>query len=258
MPLKYPLLLLFVLIVQLSFGQHYHHNIFSVRLAFADTINERTDMELSLQKRTQGTALDQGNPFKSNQVNSIWLWLNYSVSKASTISFSPFGYYESFPLNAKPNDENLPPVKEYRLSLRYSNKQQGRIVDYSNRYTVEYRLRDVQHNHTYKTNFRTRYMAKLEKPVYNILSHTRPVTFELNDEVFLQFGEAVHDKPNIFDQNRIYFGFKYEMFRNFQTSLGYVYGIQERGSGDEFDNMNMLWLVLTFDNVFTQLRHRKS
>ena len=100
-------------------------------------------------------------------------------------------------------------------------------------------------------------MAKLEKPVYNILSHKRPLTFEFYDEVFLQFGEAVHDKPNVFDQNRIYLGFEYEVFRNLTTSLGYVYGVQERGSGDEFDNMNMLWLVLTFDNVFTQFRRKK-
>jgi hypothetical protein len=246
-----------MLVAELSFGQHYHHNIFSIRLAIADTINARTGIELSLQKRTQGTAGDQGNFFKSSQVNSVWMWLNFCASKTSIISFSPFGYYESFALNTKPSDENLPPVKEYRLSLRYTNEQQGRIIDYSNRYTIEYRLRDLQRNHIYKTNLRMRYMAKLEKPLYNIFSHTRPVTFELNDELFLQFGEAVHDKPNVFDQNRIYFGFEYEVFSNIKTSFGYVYGIQERSSGDEFDNVNMLWLVLTFDNLFRQFRHRK-
>lgn len=90
-----------------------------------------------------------------------------------------------------------------------------------------------------------------------LLSHKKPVTFELNDEVFLQFGDAVHNNPNVFDQNRVYLGFNYECFRNFKTSLGYIYGFQERNSGDEFDNTNTFWLVLTFDNLFTQFkRHR--
>ena len=186
------------------------------------------------------------------------MWFTYKLSKTSTASFSPFAYYKNFPLNTKPNDENLPGANEYRLSLRYTNEQKGRIVDYSNRYTFEYRLRDLHHDHVYMPNFRMRYMARLEKSVFNILSHARPVTFELNDEVFLQFGNAVRDKPNIFDQNRIYFGFNYELFRNLKSSLGYSYGIQERSSGDEFDNVNMLWLVFTFDHVFSQFRHKKN
>lgn len=69
------------------------------------------------------------------------------------------------------------------------------------------------------------------------------VTFELNDEVFRQFGDAVHNNPNVFDQNRIYPGFNYEVFRTFKASRGYIYRFQERNSGDEFDNTNTLWLV---------------
>jgi hypothetical protein len=99
-------------------------------------------------------------------------------------------------------------------------------------------------------------MAKLEKSVHGLLSHRKPVTFQLNDEVFLQFGKAVHNRPNVFDQNRIYLGFNYELLKNFKTSLGYLYGFQERNTGDEFDNVNMLWVVLTFDNVFTQFRRK--
>lgn len=138
------------------------------------------------------------------------------------------------------------------MSVRYTNEQKWRIVNYSNRYSLEYRLRDLQNTGVYRSNFRVRYMAKLEKPVYGIFSNDRPVTFELNDEVFLQFGNAVHNNPNVFDQNRVYVGFNYEVVKNFKTSLGYIYGFQERNSGDEFDNTNTLWLVLTFDNLFTQ------
>jgi hypothetical protein len=246
-----------LLIGKLAFSQHYHHNVFSFRLAFADTINSKINVELSLQKRTQGTSSNQDNLFKTNQVKSTWLWVNFNLSERSTISLSPFGYYQNFVLNAKPNDEYLPPVKEYRWSVRYVNEQKGRIVNYTNRYTAEYRLRDIHHNNIYTSSYRMRYMAKLEKPLYHLFSHTRSVKLELYDELFLQMGHAVYNKPNIFDQNRVYLGFNYELFRNFKTSIGYVYGIQERSSGEEFDNMNMLWVVLTFENVFTQFRHKK-
>jgi hypothetical protein len=91
--------------------QSYHHNLFGFRLAFADTINKKTKVEFYLQKRTQGTVGHQNNIFKSNQFNSVWFWLTLNVSKTSKISFSPFGYFENYALNAKPLDENLPPTK---------------------------------------------------------------------------------------------------------------------------------------------------
>lgn len=248
-------LIVFITVVfswQICHSQNYHHNIFWLRVALADTINKNAKLELFLQKRTQGTALDRGNPFKSSQFNSIWFWLNFSVSKNSKISVSPFGYFESYVLNAKPSDQDQPPVREYRFSLRYTNEQKWHIANYSNRYSIEYRFRDLKNNNVYMPNFRIRYMAKLEKPVYGIFSDKKPVNFELNNEVFLQFGKAVHNNPNIFDQNRIYAGFNYEIVRNFKASLGYIYSFQERNSGDEFDNSNMFWVVLTFDNLLSQ------
>lgn len=252
---RYLLFLALLFVSSIAYAQNYHHNVFSLGLTLADTINQRTKLELSLQKRTQNTALDH-NFFKSSQLNSVLVWLNFTVSKNSKISVSPFAYYENFPLIAKVNDENLSPVKEYRFSVRYTNDRRSRIVDYGNRYSVEYRVRDLKHDGIYRSNFRMRYMAKLEKSVHGLLSHRKPVTFQLNDEVFLQFGKAVHNRPNVFDQNRIYLGFNYELLKNFKTSIGYLYGFQERNTGDEFDNVNMLWVVLTFDNVFTQFRRK--
>ena len=256
LPVRYFLLCSLLLIGTFAFAQNFHHNVFSLGLTLADTINQRTKLELSLQKRTQNTPLEKSNLFKSSQLNSVLFWLNFAISKSSKVSVSPFGYYESFTLNAKPNDENLPPVKEYRFSARYTNDQHNRFVDYGNRYTVEYRVRDLKHDGIYKSNFRLRYMAKLEKSLSGVLSHRKPLSVQLSDEVFLQFGKAVHNRPNVFDQNRVYLGLNYEVFRNFKTALGYFYGFQERSSGDEFDNVNMFWLVLTFDNLFSQFRQK--
>jgi hypothetical protein len=253
---RYLLFFALLYVSSIAYAQNYHHNVFSLALTIADTINQRTKLELSLQKRTQNTTLDRNNFFKTSQLNSVLFWLNFAVSKTSKISVSPFAYYENFPLIAKVNDENLSPVKEFRFSVRYTNDHRSKIVDYGNRYSVEYRVRDLKHDGVYRSNFRMRYMAKLEKSFNGLLSHRKPVTFQLNDEVFLQFGKAVHNRPNVFDQNRIYLGFNYEVLKNFKTSLGYLYGFQERNTGDEFDNVNMLWVVLTFDNVFTQFRRQ--
>ncbi|RYG40882.1 MAG: DUF2490 domain-containing protein [Chitinophagaceae bacterium] len=257
MRFKTVLLLCILLAGKVAFTQNYHHNVFWLRVALADTINKNTKLELFLQKRTQSTVLERANPFKSDQFSSIWFWVNFTLSKTSKFSVSPIGYFESHVLNTKISDENIPPVKEYRFSVRYTNDQKGKIVNFSNRYSLEYRLRDLQYNGVYQPNFRFRYMAKLEKPVYGIFSKDRPVTFELNDEVFLQFGKAVHNNANVFDQNRLYAGFSYEVVKNFKTSLGYIYNFQERKSGDEFDNSNIFWVVLTFDNLISQFLHKK-
>jgi hypothetical protein len=245
-----------IFIGRIAFAQNFHHNVFSLGLTLADTINQRTKIELSIQKRTQNTPLETNNLFKSSQLNSILFWWNFAVNKNSRLSVSPFAFYESFALNAKPNDESLPPVKEFRFSARYTNDQHNRLIDYGNRYTVEYRLRDLKHDGIYESNFRLRYMAKLEKSLNRVLSQHKPLSVQLSDEVFLQFGKAVHNRPNIFDQNRVYFGVNYELLRNLKTSLGYFYVFQERSSGEEFDNVNMLWVVLTFDNVFNQFRRK--
>ena len=101
-------------------------------------------------------------------------------------------------------------------------------------------------------------MAKLEKPVKGILSDKKPVTLILYDEVFLQFGGAVKDNPNVFDQNRVYLGASYEAIKNIKLSVGYIWGYQERNSGKEFDNINTFWTILTLDNFISQFLHHKT
>lgn len=103
-----------------------------------------------------------------------------------------------------------------------------------------------------------RYQAKLEKPVKGIFSNGKPVSFYLSNEVFVQFGKAVRNNPNVFDHNRIVVGVSYELLRNVKTSVSYLKIIQERINGKDFDDADALWIVLTFDNVISQLRHRNA
>ena len=101
-------------------------------------------------------------------------------------------------------------------------------------------------------------MVKFEKPLLGILSEKKPLSVFVSDEVFIQFGEAVKNNPNVFDQNRISFGVAYELVKNIKFSASYLNIKQSRISGKEFDNANALWVIVTFDNLFSQFKSTKS
>jgi hypothetical protein len=230
--------------------QRSSHNLFWFRLNLSDTINKRIKWEALIQRRTQNSSESKAGLFDTPQFESYWLWVNYSLNKNVKVAFSPFGYFESYVLNVKPSDESLPPIKEFRWAARLDHETKGKYFNYINRYNLEYRRRDLLNNNDYQPNWRVRYMVRFEKPVNNLLP--KPITFILYDEAFIQFGKAVRNNPNVFDQNRLYGGFSYEVLRNVKTTVGYIYGYQERNSGQDFDHINTFWVILNFDNVFSQ------
>ncbi|MEI9911209.1 MAG: hypothetical protein WDO71_16995 [Bacteroidota bacterium] len=70
----------------------------------------------------------------------------------------------------------------------------------------------------------------------------------------MQFGKAVRGNVNVFDQNRIAAGFSYEFVKNVKAGVTYLNIQQQRVNGKDFDNANVLWVVLTFDNLFSQFK----
>ncbi len=228
----------------------YTHNVSWFRIGFSDTITKKLKWDAWIQYRRQNTAESKSNLFAAPQVKAYWLWLQYSLNKKVTISVSPFCYFETHALNVKPGDDVRPPVKEFRWLVRTDHLTQLRYFNMINRVNLEYRSRDLLNNDDYRQNWRVRYMLRFEKPVKNLLP--RPITFILYDEVFIQFGDAVKNNAKMFDQNRLYGGFNYEIFPNVRTTLGYIYTIQTRPSGEEIDDINTLWFVLSFDHVFSQ------
>jgi hypothetical protein len=236
----------------------YNHGVFWGRVILADTINSKFKWELYLQKRTQTTSANSANIFSAPHFFSIWPWLSYKVSKNTKVSVSPIAYFDSHLFYNSPEEVKAEGVKEYRTSLRLENEQKFRLFNYSNRYSLEYRLRDFKHVKNFEPNWRVRYMLKLEKPFLNVLSEDKPVSVFVSDEVFVQFGRAVRNNPNIFDQNRINFGASYEAVKNVKFSASYLNIIQQRVSGEEIDNAHALWLVLTLDNFFSQFKKKKS
>ena len=235
-------------------AQHtYHHGMLWGRLVLSDKITAKSRWEFFLQKRTQNIPGEK-SPIEAHYVTSAWFWLNFMLGRDLKLSVSPFGYFQTNTFLTLPADAELPGVKEYRWAARLEHERKLKWFSFINRIGLDYRRRDIRFNDVYVPNWRARYMARLEKPVPGIFSKVKPVTFILSDEVMFQFGEAVRNNANAFDQNRISAGFSYDIFRNVKTTCSYMNIIQQRPNGKDFDIANALWLVLTFDNLFSQFR----
>jgi hypothetical protein len=233
---------------------YYSHDLFWYRIVLADTINKKIKWEVHLQNRTQDAG-EGSNFFSAPQLSTIWTWVNFTLTDNIKLGFTPFSYFNSHVLYTKPTDLDQPAIKEYRWVVRVDHEQKGRFVNLINRVNLEYRLRDFYDDGNYVPNYRGRFMFRLEKHI-RLPFAPRPVTLIAYDEVMLQFGEAVKGNPNVFDQNRVYGGVSYPVYPNVKLNVGYIYGIQQRISGEEFDRINTLWVILTFDNLFSQFRKK--
>ena len=245
-----------VLICSTSLAQShttYSHNVFWGRIILGDNITPKLRTELWIQKRTQDT--ESGTSvFEAPQFDSYWLWFSYNLTPSLKLALSPFGYFESYLLYAQPSDLERPPIKEFRYTLRLEHEQKGKFLNYSNRYSFEYRTRDFSNTSNYEPNWRIRYMARFEKPIRADWLKGKSLSIIAYDEIMIQFGKAVKDSPSVFDQNRIYAGFSYSLFKNIKITPGYLFTIQQRPSGEVFDYINTYWVVLTFDNLISQFR----
>ncbi|MGC3946197.1 MAG: DUF2490 domain-containing protein [Chryseolinea sp.] len=254
------LLLVGICLATAALGQqkeYYSHNLFWGRIILADKITNKLRTELWIQKRTQDTEAGT-SIFNAPQFDSYWLWFNYTLTPNLKIALSPFGYFESYLLYAQPSDLERPPIKEFRYTLRLEHEQKGKFLNYSNRYSFEYRTRDLVNTGEYEPNWRIRYMARFEKPIRAHWLNGKSLSIIAYDEIMVQFGKAVSASPSIFDQNRIYAGFSYSLAKNIKITPGYLFTIQQRPAGDVIDYINTYWVVLTFDNLISQFRRPQS
>lgn len=228
------------------------HGVFWGRLVLADRIGDRWRGELYLEKRTQNIP-GETSPFGSHYIKNVRFWAIYSASQTVKLGISPIAYFNTHSFLSEPSDVGDPSVKEFRWAARLEHVQKLKPFNFINRYTLEYRRRDLNHDNVFQPNWRVRYMVRLEKPVTGILRNNAPVSFSLANEVLLQFGKAVRRNPNVFDQNRISAGVTFPVVRNVNTTFSYLNIIQQRSNGKDFDLANALWFTLTFDNLFSQL-----
>jgi len=235
----------------------YRHNAVWGRIALTDSITTRLRWELFIQHRRQNTPDAKLDALRAPLLTNYWAWLHYSLTPTIRLSVSPFGYFKNWTLIAQPSDMYRPAIQELRWSARLDQEHKLAWLTLLNRYGVEYRWRNLARNNVFVANWRIRYMLRLEKPI-RVAWLKRPVSVVVSEELFVQFGRAVRGNPSVFDQNRLYGGFNVGISPTIKASLGYIYGVQQRSSGNEFDHSNIVWTVVTFDNVLSRFRKKSQ
>jgi hypothetical protein len=80
-----------------------------------------------------------------------------------------------------------------------------------------------------------------------------PLKLKISNEILLNAGSKV--VRNTFDQNRFYTGVNYAITKNISVECGYLNWFQQRPTGDQFYNRNILRLSL-FHKIPAKVRSR--
>lgn len=227
-------------------------------MVLTDKITDRWRWEAYLQSRTQNGMDSKVNVFEANHMQNLWVWLSYKATDQLKIFVSPVGIFRSNMYIARPEEQQLDAVNEYRISLRLDQESKYARFSISTKVAAESRWRDLAYDGVYQQNFRFRYMLRGDVPVSRRSDGTSRFTFSAYNETMIQAGAAVQNNPNVFDQNRTYAGWGANLSRNTRLSVGYMFIVQQRLNGKDFDKGHVLWTILTFDNLFARFRETKS
>ena len=157
--------------------------------------------------------------------------LNYKLGKGWSAG-AGFAYFEqSLPQN--PSEKDHYSLTELRPQLEISYKQNlSEKFELSHRYWSEFRIMEQEDGKFKYTHNRSRY--KLEIGYLPI----KQIKLKAFEEIMFNIGSDI--TYNVFDQNRLGLGFQYMPFRNLGFELGYINWFQQRSSGDEFYNRNII------------------
>ncbi len=90
-------------------------------------------------------------------------------------------------------------------------------------------------------NFRFRLRPQLNIILSKLESKT-PTNLKISDEIMVNFGGEI--LYNHFDQNRVYVAIEKGLSKNFSLEVGYLYWYQQRASGKDFFDRNILRLTV--------------
>lgn len=130
---------------------------------------------------------------------------------------------------------------EVRPQIEIANNQKiSSTFSLNHRYWTDFRFFEQPDGSFDYGNIRTRYKLELNYKATNQL------TLKAFDEILLNVGNKIVN--NIFDQNRYGTGIQYMPKENFGFELGYLNSFQQRASGVDFYNRNII--RLTFHQSF--------
>ncbi len=137
---------------------------------------------------------------------------------------------------ALPQDAHRPvsyTQPELRPQLEVGYKQQlSEKFNVQHRYWTEFRSFKAENEDFKFGNFRMRYKLEFQ------YQPTGKMTFKVYDEIFINAGKNIVN--NTFDQNRIGTSVQYMPLKNFGFELGYINWYQQRPSGVDFYDRNIV------------------
>lgn len=90
-------------------------------------------------------------------------------------------------------------------------------------------------------NFRFRFRPQLNIILSKLESKT-PTNLKISDEIMVNFGGEI--LYNHFDQNRVYVAIEKGLSKSFSLEMGYMHWYQQRASGKDFFDRNILRLTV--------------
>lgn len=166
---------------------------------------------------------------------------NYYVSDILMLS-AGYAYALTYRYGDYPAASRFPEQRIYQQVFLRDNRG---FIQLQHRYRQEQRWVRFAGQEAYSYLNRSRYQLRLAVPLTagGIQAHT-PYLAAYN-EVFIGFGRNV--TGNIFDQNRAYAAFGYQLTAAAAVEAGYLYQIQQQRNGQVFEHNHTIQLGLTYN-----------
>ncbi|MCH8517705.1 MAG: DUF2490 domain-containing protein [Cyclobacteriaceae bacterium] len=174
-------------------------------------------------------------------------WIGYQYSKYTRITLNPFGMFYSAPRVPRTQDFTSGSEREYRITLQYYTDQWAEGINFTHRYRLESRWRDIdQQNGPTSFNWRLRYRIRVRTPLNGKSFYDNNVIYNSSySEMHVEFGRD-HGN-NIFAQNRSFTGFGIRVWDWARFELGYLHQFNIRGNTRDLDLTRGPMFYIFFD-----------
>lgn len=169
----------------------------------------------------------------------IRVQVRYKVNEKIDLG-SGFAYFSV--ATQDPNVESGFNKPEYRIQHDLVLKQNFGKINLNHRYQIEERFFqkfDTQ-GLISGTTFAMRFRYRIQGDYIFWKKENQSLKAILSDEIMINTGNGI--VKNTFDQNRIYAAFQYGINENFSVELGYLNSFQQRASGVDYFDRNILRL----------------
>ncbi len=166
-----------------------------------------------------------------------------------------YGFFYTSPTRNYVNGSN---VREHRIWQQVITRHKTRAIFMEHRYRLEQRfIHNITKNtDTYDTRIRYRFQAIV--PLYLLTPHLRHFFASANNEVFINLGRKVSGQ--IFDRNRLYAGFGYQVSPKMNFQLGYMNHLISIPGVDKADIGHHLQFSISYnmDDLMKTIFSRKA